>query len=224
MKTMTTMKPYYIIPDIEALNTEKDPEKLRQHRRRIAANIGDPDALRSILGDASADFVDFYGDTELPTLSTEDTIDSFLERFGNQNGAGTQLSELKGGHDEEVASQPPVEEIPIIPVTPAVDFVASLEALPEAAPEEPSADSSFGAIDAFLDKVPAQRGMPKKEQKEEEKPSLTESFAKILIKNGNYSRALEIITQISLNNPEKSIYFADQIRFLKKVIYIQSRS
>ena len=219
------MNLYYIIPDIEALNTEKDPERLRQHRRRIAANIGDPDALRSILGDASADFVDFYGDSELPTLSTEATIDSFLQRFGSKSGDAVSqpLSEVTGDLHEESApgSQ---EEVPIIPVTPAVDFVASLEALPEAAPEASSADSSFGAIDAFLDKVPAQRGAPKKEKKEEEKPSLTESFAKILIKNGNYSRALEIITQISLNNPEKSIYFADQIRFLKKVIYIQSRS
>ncbi len=54
-------------------------------------------------------------------------------------------------------------------------------------------------------------------------PSLSESLARIMIKNGNYQKALEIITEISLNNPKKSVYFADQIRFLKKLIALQSR-
>lgn len=39
-----------------------------------------------------------------------------------------------------------------------------------------------------------------------------------MIKNRNYGKALEIIQAISLNNPGKSAYFADQIRFLKKLI------
>ena len=46
----------------------------------------------------------------------------------------------------------------------------------------------------------------------------TETLARIYIKQGNYSRALEIIKQISLANPKKSAYFADQIRFLEKLI------
>ena len=33
-----------------------------------------------------------------------------------------------------------------------------------------------------------------------------------------YEKALEIILSLSLNFPEKSIYFADQIRFLRKLI------
>lgn len=205
--------PYYIIPDIEALGDTADAESLRRHRRRIAANIGDPDALRAILGDASCDFHDFYGTSELPTLSTEDTIDSFLERFGS-----------------DVASQPGADG-GVVPVVPAVaaertmDYASRLEQeLPDVgASDVADADATLGAIDAFLSGNPPQRIRPKKEAKEPEMPSLTESFAKILIKNGNYSRALEIITQISLNNPEKSIYFADQIRFLKKVLLIQGR-
>ncbi len=46
----------------------------------------------------------------------------------------------------------------------------------------------------------------------------TETLARIYIKQGNYSRALKIIKQISLDNPKKSAYFADQIRFLEKLI------
>ena len=46
----------------------------------------------------------------------------------------------------------------------------------------------------------------------------TETLARIYIKQGNYSKALEIIQQISLHNPKKNAYFADQIRFLEKLI------
>ena len=47
---------------------------------------------------------------------------------------------------------------------------------------------------------------------------LSESLAKMYIKRHNYSKALEIIENINLNFPEKSIYFADQIRFLRKLV------
>ena len=46
----------------------------------------------------------------------------------------------------------------------------------------------------------------------------TETLARIHIKQGNYSQALEIIRQLSLHNPKKNTYFADQIRFLEKLI------
>ena len=46
----------------------------------------------------------------------------------------------------------------------------------------------------------------------------TETLAQIYIKQGKYAKALEIIKNISLKFPEKSIYFADQMRFLKKLI------
>ena len=197
---------YYIIPDIEALATERDPVKLREHRRRIAANIGDQDALRAIFGDASEDFHDFYGE-EAPRLSTADTIDSFIEKFGKRN---------------DKASPADDEPIPVDP--PAVDYAAIIEE--EMPPQEEAYGQNYygslDIIDSFLARQPIPRVKPKKDPKEAEKPSLTESFAKIMIKNGNYRRALEIITEISLKNPEKSIYFADQIRFLKKVISLES--
>ena len=198
--------PYFVIPDIKALAVERDPERLRLHRRRIAASIGDADALRAILGDASEDFQDFYRTGDLPELSTVDTIDSFLEKFGASDAKAASRT------------QP---EVPV--AAPAVDYALLLEQeTPPDALAMVAEDETLGTIEAFLSHNPVPRVKPKKEPKEVEKPSLTESFAKILIKNGNYSRALEIITEISLNNPEKSIYFADQIRFLKKVISLES--
>jgi hypothetical protein len=47
---------------------------------------------------------------------------------------------------------------------------------------------------------------------------LTESLAKIYIKQHKYAQALSIIRDLSLKYPEKNVYFADQIRFLEKII------
>ncbi len=47
---------------------------------------------------------------------------------------------------------------------------------------------------------------------------LTEMMAKIYIKQGKYDKAFEIIKRLSLKNPKKNRYFADQIRFLQKII------
>ena len=58
----------------------------------------------------------------------------------------------------------------------------------------------------------------KKEGKTGEQGIFTETMARIYIKQGNYSKALEIIRQLSLENPKKNVYFADQIRFLEKLI------
>lgn len=58
----------------------------------------------------------------------------------------------------------------------------------------------------------------KKEGKAGEQGIFTETMARIYIKQGNYSKALEIIRQLSLDNPKKNVYFADQIRFLEKLI------
>ena len=46
----------------------------------------------------------------------------------------------------------------------------------------------------------------------------TETLARIYIKQGRYSKALEIIKRLNLVYPKKNRYFADQIRFLEKLI------
>ena len=46
----------------------------------------------------------------------------------------------------------------------------------------------------------------------------TETLAHIYIKQKRYEKALLIIKNLNLKNPEKNAYFADQIRFLEKLI------
>ncbi len=52
----------------------------------------------------------------------------------------------------------------------------------------------------------------------------TEEMAIALIKQKHYAEALKILHAIRLNIPEKSVYFADQIRFLEKIIAIIHKS
>ncbi len=55
-------------------------------------------------------------------------------------------------------------------------------------------------------------------EEEEDDSCFTETLAKIYIKQKRYSKALEIIKKLSLKYPKKNAYFADQIRFLEKLI------
>ena len=52
----------------------------------------------------------------------------------------------------------------------------------------------------------------------EDEDYFTETLAKIYIKQGRYTKAMEIIRRLSLKYPKKNRYFADQIRFLEKLI------
>lgn len=87
-------------------------------------------------------------------------------------------------------------------------------------------------IDAFIEKAASdilfvpkettpsdtsqERG--EREEKEEGGEFLTETLARIYIKQKKYEQALTIIKRLSLNFPKKSVYFAHQIRFLELLI------
>lgn len=231
MNPILNKYPYFVVPAIEELQNASGEERVALVRR-IAAAVGDPTALRTIIGVDPEEFLSFYPDMKTPELSTDDTIDSFIDRFGNPN----------------TPKPTEVEDI-ITPVAVPYDL-SSLEDLPELtnadlfpadlAPDIPSDPIQTEKTEPTQTEAhePMQTEEPETTQTEEpdsdansspshasagREPSLSESLARIMIKNGNYQKALEIITEISLNNPKKSVYFADQIRFLKKLIALQSR-
>jgi predicted Zn-dependent protease len=51
-----------------------------------------------------------------------------------------------------------------------------------------------------------------------EEEYFTETLARIYIKQGRYQKALDITQRLSDKYPQKNAYFADQIRFLEKLV------
>ena len=79
---------------------------------------------------------------------------------------------------------------------------------------------------ATNDVAEAENEVERSNQAAQEKMSLddsyfTETLARVYINQKRYDKALEIIRVLSLKYPEKNIYFADQIRYLEKIINIK---
>lgn len=228
---------YYIYPDVLALETATGEERKRICRR-IAAHVDDRRVLRTLFGIDPDEFSHFYPDMEPVELSTEDTIDTFLDRFGKKPDKRSERIDDKLQKAEELAETMP-EDLPVIPMeAPSVDYAGQI--LDDDEPLETADDDTSSAIDAFLKAVPPKMPQrrqplrreepekieatePEKSEEPAENTTLTEGLVRIMIKNRNYQKALEIITELSLKNPKKSIYFADQIRFLKKLIINETK-
>lgn len=215
--------PYFVYPQAEALAVAVDPAEAETLRRRVAANVGDTLALRGLVGMDPPEFASFYPDQSDPDLSTEDTIDSFLHRFGGRQGAA-------------------VGQTDALPMAPAADYASMLDRLEEEADAPMPADATSSAIDSFLDScsapkpvrqtaaavnspeaegaavvVPPAEAVPEVSA-EQAASALTETMARMMIKERNYGKALEIIETLRERNPGKAPIFDDQIRFLRKLI------
>ena len=72
----------------------------------------------------------------------------------------------------------------------------------------------------LLDASPAQSTPAVAPSSEEPAPEelLSETLSKIYIQQQHYDKALRIIRSLSLNYPEKNRFFADQMRFLERLI------
>ncbi len=155
-------------------------------------------------------------DSENRTISL---IDTFLESMPEE-----------GKKDEDKCRRKPT------PADAAVDYVSYLletESEEEKKAERNAAPQLKGQnlIDNFINNengkiklkadveyVPEGAQAGSEGDKNGDESYFTETLAKIYIKQGRYSKALEIIQQLNLNYPKKNAYFADQIRFLEKLI------
>ena len=131
------------------------------------------------------------------------------------------------------------------PVLLTSDYVSWLESNTESIPNEDGTEARLkhqDLIDSFIEnegKILVQRSddtskaedTEKRNEKlnseQSEKASLddsyfTETLARVYINQGRYEKALEIIRVLNLKYPEKNIYFADQIRYLEKIINIKT--
>ena len=151
-------------------------------------------------------------DTFLDTDRTQALLDSYFESFS------------------EKQPELPKTELGIV----SSDYLAYVSAM-ENEPEKPTVEETPNEfkhqdiIDNFLEKaaaneitfIPEKSDTNKTQESDNEENSngfLTETLAQIYIKQKKYEQALTIIKRLSLNFPKKSIYFADQIRFLEFLI------
>lgn len=147
---------------------------------------------------------------------TSDLIDNFLESIpADANEEGKK------------------EKRKPTPADAAVDYVAYLLET-EGETEENKPSRTIALIDDFIEdggfKLPKndmpdypleytpQLEEPTREEQTENSGVFTETLARIYIKQGKYERALDIIERLHKKNPHKSIYYADQMRFLEKLI------
>lgn len=109
--------------------------------------------------------------------------------------------------------------------------------------EEPTVDRTLSLINSFLMERPDEQsfgdepalapdtsgyvltednisdgGQEEKVAEDFDDGYFTETLAKIYLKQHRYDKALEIIRKLYLKYPKKNIYFADQIRFLEKIV------
>ncbi len=217
--------PFFTLPAISLLQREGRalPADTRKRLMEQAAlNAPDPRAL-AILSDADAEtWLDFYPREKKEPLTTENVIDTFLATYGHSSAKEDALLER-------------------LIFNPAADYSVLLaREEEESLPPVPSAadDSQDALINAFIlkNKAPEQVAAPALEPEEAPAPlpapsdhpvavtesaddsSLSESLAKIYIRRRRYDKAFEIIHGLSLKNPKKSVYFADQLRFLRKLM------
>lgn len=224
--------PFFILPAVLYLQRSKNNSELTAEERkkllaRIAIATPDRAALKNIIEEGDFDFSSFYP-TEpiIETPTTNNAIDTFLNTFGSSNEKEIEI----------------LDRMIFNPTPDYADILAAQEKK-ETTPNDDLTSKNDKLISDFIEKsrkedekIPhvVTENQPVSEDEKNQlanqpitKPQasndsmLSESLAKIYIKQHKYSKALEIIMNLSLNFPEKSVYFADQMRFLKKLIVIE---
>ncbi|MBR5434481.1 MAG: hypothetical protein IK117_08585 [Bacteroidales bacterium] len=191
---------------------------------KVAIACPDRKALAVALGKRAKIFSQFYPPKPQSTpLTTSQTIDDFLNSYGNSS-------------DKEIEA---INNAIFNPMPDYADILASQEQhLPQQAMSkedelinsfiENSREQQQNAQPIALEQHIGEQekteiaSTPIQKPDENDNSMFSESLAKMYIARGKYSKALEIIENINLNFPEKSIYFADQIRFLRKLVLIQN--
>ena len=215
--------PYCVLPALLFLqrNGVKGNEDVLE---RLAIAFPDRRALALMLGEDAGTLAGFYPPEALPeTPDTVTTIDRFLDNYGK-----TSPGEVEAISRAIFNPQPDY-----------ADVLAAQEREEGEGIKSGDGDSQDKLINQFIAeqmqmgekaaKTPVTIPVGEQEKAEIaeetiENPTqnddsmLSESLAKMYIAQHKFSQALEIIKRISLKYPEKSIYFADQIRFLTKLV------
>ncbi len=247
IESLAARYPSLIVPVAAALRDNPGLEASipSELKARLAICVGDDVALAAIVGDEPELLSDFYGENTVTTPDTVSAIDTFIDTYGGGNAeretdaltkmifnpqpdyAAILQKEEAGSGDEPASSNDDSTSRGIesfLSTHPAAGPApARSEKIPFDAPAQQPPGAELEA-DEDAHKGGGQHAETKRVVTMREGASLSESLARAMIKKGNYRKALEIITELSLKNPEKITYFADQIRFLKKLIINDNNS
>ena len=188
--------------------------------RRSVLYVSDRRALcRLIEGSFDRVVADEVEVADEPTMDrTMSLIDAFLGTLPEDYSAVPLVTETVGDYaarflsdveDPEISSEQPIPA--------SGDSVArALELIAQEGRSESIDQSPVPAVEPVRSASSDTPSLTDEESLDES--YFTETLAKIYIKQRKYSRALEIIRSLYLQFPEKNAYFADQIRFLEKLI------
>ena len=224
LRNLVALYPYYqtarilMLKNMYLLHDSAFDEELR----RTALYMTDRSMLFQLVESAHYQFAPQNESSadKIATNNNDDRTISIIDNF-----LGSVAEKEQGQHDNQKCKPTPADA--------AVDYVAYLlktESDEEETSEQSPQMKGQELIDDFINKEGGKIQLQekptykpeledeKKEGNESEEGYFTETLAKIYIKQGRYSKALEIIQRLNLNYPKKNAYFADQIRFLKKLI------
>jgi len=228
VEALRQQKPWWLLPAAMRLRNARDltEEERTALKSRLATGAPDLEQM-SMAADAdlSLDMARFYPIERPATPDTEGTIEKFLTTYGSSDPAEDELLERLIFNPTpdyaQILSREEEQSVPKAGEAPEGSQDALINSF---IIKSKAAGGQFPA--ATADEAPADAPAP---QSEVRKPApaddsmLSESLAQVYIRKGKYSKAHEIISHLNLNFPEKSIYFADQLRFLEKLMAIEER-
>lgn len=151
-------------------------------------------------------------------------IDAFLGTLPEEQSELSAMPDVIGDYasrfllEEESPAPPSSQEHHAAALDETDSIARALEEITKSSTEKETATLPAGDADISEDTRDITEEKLHTDEESLDESYFTETLAKIYIKQHKYSRALEIIRSLYLKYPEKNIYFADQIRFLEKLI------
>lgn len=240
---MKARYPFFPVPEALSLRAgdyadTDSPERAAAIARITAALGGTGEGAANLLDPEMAEADRIYNDN-IPSVrpSTENTIDRFLKTYGNTEDNETETLEKLIFNPVADYSQQLAREAEALPAAPSPEgnsqddrinrFILSTNGgvIPETSGDDDPIPIEQPDKDNANHNQRQRRSERNNSRKTDAEPAenslLSESLAKIYIKTKRYERAYEILNRLSLAFPEKNAYFADQLRFLRKLMLAQ---
>ena len=185
-------------------------------------NVDEQRELEHAIINSSMASLDYFSylesseDTELDEKVNVDSIPSFSIEDIDIHNKGTEEVIVSDDIETELEI---VEELEPIEDTVQLKHQSIIDSFMTKAQDKESLRITFDP--SIEDNLYDGDDVPLQDETQEELDDdffFTQTLANIYIKQKKYNRAYEIIKRLSLNYPEKNIYFADQLSFLEKVI------